>query len=133
MPWDAHELQAVCHAMLKHASKLGAQVQWLELKLVDDRTISRINSSHLGSSGPTNIISFPGEPPMPGILILSLDTLRRECLLYGQGPDEHLTRLLAHGMGHVAGFEHGEEMDAFCFSLEKAALKIAGIINKKAF
>lgn len=76
---------------------------------------------HLGCHGPTNVLSFPGAPGMAGALLLSLDTLERECLLYGQEPCEHLLRLLAHGMGHLAGLDHGPEMDALCVACQEAA------------
>ena len=62
----------------------------------------------------TTVLSFPGDESLPGVMLLSLDTLNRECLLYGQDPAEHLLRLLAHSVGHLAGYDHGEEMDALC-------------------
>ena len=58
---------------------------------------------------------------MPGTLLFSVDTLYRECLLYGQPPQEHAIRLLAHGMGHLMGLDHGPAMDAVCALMEEAA------------
>ena len=86
----------------------------VELFLLDDAAIADANARHLGCTGPTNILSFPGGADAPGVLLLSLDTLRRECLLYGQDPSEHAVRLLAHGMGHLCGLDHGPAMDALC-------------------
>lgn len=54
------------------------------------------------------------QPSMPAGLILSVDTLNREAFLYKENPREHLLRLLAHGLGHAAGFDHSPEMDLFC-------------------
>ena len=70
---------------------------------------------------------LPGGEDLPGILLLSLDTLARECLLYGQEPAEHALRLLAHGMGHLAGLDHGPAMDrvcAACFDAARQALRV---------
>ncbi|OIQ51946.1 Endoribonuclease YbeY [Pseudodesulfovibrio hydrargyri] len=112
---------------------LGLEGRTFELKLVDDREIARLNSEFLGCTGPTNILSFPardadeadyaedadgpggevGEPgdqAFLGELALSVDALARETDLYGQAPLEHLARLLAHGLLHLAGFDHGEIM-----------------------
>ncbi|MEZ7196345.1 rRNA maturation RNase YbeY [Pseudodesulfovibrio karagichevae] len=113
---------------------LGLTGRTFELKLVDDREIARLNREFLGCSGPTNILSFPahdeadaedaeeteygaggevGEPgdqTFLGELALSVDALARETDLYGQLPLEHLARLLAHGLLHLAGFDHGEIM-----------------------
>ena len=86
----------------------------VELFLLDDAAIADANARHLGCTGPTNILSFPGGADAPGVLLLSLDTLHRECLLYGQDPSEHAVRLLAHGMGHLCGLDHGPDMDALC-------------------
>ena len=80
----------------------------------DDACIARANQRYMGCTGPTNVLSFPGDESLPGVMLLSLDTLNRECLLYGQDPAEHLLRLLAHSVGHLAGYDHGEEMDALC-------------------
>ena len=84
----------------------------VELYLLDDAATAKANAMHLGCTGPTNILSFPGGPGIPGALLLSLDTLQRECLLYGQDPGEHALRLLAHGMAHLCGLDHSEQMDA---------------------
>lgn len=86
-----------------------------ELLIADDRESARLNGRHLGLAGPTNILSFPGgEEGGPGSLVLSAPALRRECLLYGQDGEEHLVRLLAHGLVHLLGHDHGALMDALC-------------------
>nr|WP_092153373.1 rRNA maturation RNase YbeY [Desulfovibrio legallii] len=93
----------------------------VDLHILDDAGISAANRRFLGCVGPTNVLSFPGDAAMPGALLLSLDTLRRECLLYGQEPVEHCLRLLAHGMGHLCGLDHGPLMDALCADFAAAA------------
>ena len=47
--------------------------------------------------------------------------LHRATLLYGQDPEEHCLRLLAHGLGHLAGYDHGPEMDELCSEMLSAA------------
>lgn len=92
----------------------------VELHLLDDARMAAANRRHMACQGPTNILSFPGGADCAGILLLSTDCLRRECLLYGQPPREHALRLLAHGMGHLCGLDHGPEMDGLCALLAKA-------------
>ena len=85
----------------------------VEIRFVDDREIGRLNGEFLGLVGPTNVLSFEGgEGEYLGEIALSVDTLMREAVLYGQEVGTHLVRLLAHGLLHLAGYEHGEEMDA---------------------
>lgn len=150
LPLAPGELRAVFAAMLDATGLAGCTV---ELDLVGDEEIARLNAAHLGCTGPTNILSFPaqdGEPAMPpvlpedgphdgphdgadegppchlGWLVLSLDTWRRECLLYGQEPVEHALRLLAHGLGHLAGYDHGPEMDDFTEAAQEVGLAVLG-------
>lgn len=95
---------------------LGLRGSQLSLTLVADAEMAGINLDYLGGDGPTNILSFPEpDPEHPawlGALVLSVDTLSREAFLYGQEPERHLARLLSHGILHLAGWEHGREMDA---------------------
>jgi len=90
-----------------------------ELLLVDDRRMAELHREFMGRPGPTNVLSFPeaggGGPGAPGFLgqvALSVDTLLREADLYGQPMGDHLVRLLAHAFLHLAGHDHGPEMDA---------------------
>lgn len=100
----------------------------LELHVVRDGDIAVLNAAHLGCAGPTNILSFPdhegagpGGGEHLGALVLSADTLRRESVLYGQDLSRHARRLLAHGLAHLLGHDHGPAMDAVCAALEEAA------------
>lgn len=120
-PLDRRELRAALAAMCAAAAKHGRPLAGVELFLLTDQAVARANAEHLGCTGPTNVLSFPGAGGLPGTLLLSLDTLDRECLLYGQEPRGHLLRLLAHGMGHLAGLDHGAEMDALCAAFQEAA------------
>ncbi|MCF8039517.1 MAG: rRNA maturation RNase YbeY [Desulfohalobiaceae bacterium] len=90
------------------------QDRGLVLRLTGDRGITGLNSRFLGLCGPTNVLSFPEQTETRdgrlGQICLSLETLFREACLYGQDPAEHLYRLLAHGVLHLAGFEHGPLM-----------------------
>jgi probable rRNA maturation factor len=93
----------------------------LELTLLSEREIAELNEHYLHCTGPTNILAFPaGEnflQPAPeqtslGWLALSPFTLRREALLYKQNTELYTLRMLAHGLAHLLGYEHGERMDA---------------------
>lgn len=87
----------------------AAQCNEVELALVTDAVIAAQNQQFMHLRGPTNILSFPQENG--GALQLSLDTLQRESFFYGQNPAEHLCRLLAHGLAHLKGYDHGSEME----------------------
>lgn len=123
LPVGACGLRRMLAIMLDAAKKSGAGIGCVDLHVVDDATIAAINWRYLECSGPTNIISFPGEEQFQGILALSADAFSRECRLYGQESFTHLTRLLAHGFGHLAGYDHGEAMDLVSDSCFKTVME----------
>ena len=102
----------------------------VELALMHDTEIAALNASYLCCAGPTNILSFPASPEDAGLggLALGLETWRREARLYGQEAEEHARRLLAHGLAHLLGYDHGWAMDDCCaFLLEKFAGTSSGM------
>ncbi|MBI9111306.1 rRNA maturation RNase YbeY [Maridesulfovibrio ferrireducens] len=105
-----------------------------DLKITDDSAIAVINHDFLGCVGPTNVLSFPfSETPditknkYLGEIVLSVDTLARETRLYGQVPEDHLVRLLAHALLHLAGYDHGQEM----YSLTDVAVETVAPIFRQ--
>lgn len=127
-PLARRELLALVERLLVSLDLEGGR---LSLTLLDDAGIAGLNSRYLGCQGPTNILSFPeGDPERPeelGALFLSVETLAREVFLYGQEPGAHLARLLAHGILHLAGHDHGPHMDALTDSAV-AAVRVAPLV-----
>lgn len=112
-PLSRSELGELCGIIM---DSLDLMDHTFELKLLDDGEIARLNQVFMGCTGPTNVLSFPAENETEegddslGSLALSVDALSREADLYGQPPVAHLVRLLAHGILHLAGYDHGDEM-----------------------
>ncbi|MDR2161018.1 MAG: rRNA maturation RNase YbeY [Desulfovibrio sp.] len=75
--------------------------------------------------GLENLREAPPEhfPParMLGSLVLAPEAVRRECFLYGQEAAGHTLRLLAHGLAHLLGLDHGPDLDRLTALLEKSA------------
>lgn len=127
LPFCRTELRQALSAMLGAAEADNVE---LDLVLVRDGNMAACNRGYLQCHGPTNVLSFPmdeqlegddGAPLQLGSLVFSVDTLHREARLYGQDTPEHCLRLLAHGLGHLAGYDHGPEMDELCTSMLEAA------------
>ena len=101
---------------------LGLSGKTLSLRLVTDPEMEALNRDYLGLPGPTNVLSFPlddpGDPAYLGDMAVSVDTVAREAFLYGQDPARHFARMLCHGILHLAGLDHGDEM----FGLTDAAV-----------
>ena len=126
-PFSRPELATILDAMREVC---GLEEVFLDLTITDDNAISQVNQNFLNCPGPTNILSFPpatNDGLGGASLVFSLDTLERECLLYGQDAAEHTLRLLAHGMAHLGGHDHGPAMDAVqdaAFVAGKSALSL---------
>lgn len=74
-------------------------------------------------------------PTILGELALAPQTVRREAFLYGQPLCRHTLWLLAHGMTHLAGHDHGPVMDALAEEAMQhatACLLEKGICNEDA-
>ncbi|UTF49226.1 rRNA maturation RNase YbeY [Desulfomicrobium sp. ZS1] len=108
-PLSGPELMEIFEGL---ALAFGLDEWQLSLRIVDDREMAELNGQYMGCLGPTNVLSFPGDEDWLGDLVLSVETLVRECRLYNQDPHEYTVRLLAHGLLHLMGHDHGPKMEA---------------------
>lgn len=115
----------------------------LSVLLTGDSGIAELNERYLNREGPTNVIAFPqqeGEsagltPGLLGDVVVSLDTARREAAENGLDPDEHLVRLLIHGLLHLLGHDHEhdeKEAQAMEELTEKLLRESAGLSREEA-
>ncbi|MFP5077678.1 rRNA maturation RNase YbeY [Rhizobium sp. YIM 134829] len=92
----------------------------VSLLFTDDETIRGINAEWRDQDKPTNVLSFPGFPvvpggkpgPMLGDIILAQETIAREAAELGKPFEAHLTHLLVHGFLHLFGYDHLESDEA---------------------
>lgn len=85
----------------------------VSLSLVTDREMRRINRDWRKQDKPTDVLSFPLlEPGALGDVIISLDTARRQARAGGWALRTELRRLLAHGLVHCRGHDHGDAREA---------------------
>lgn len=120
--WTGGELPPGLVERVERVLALAGQPVEAELSLVicGDEEIAAINQQWLNRQGPTNVISFaqneggaPGlNPELLGDVVVSADTAAREAALHGLEPDEHLIRLIIHGILHILGYEHEQGGEA---------------------
>ncbi len=110
LPLSRPEVETILGELLALYGHADAEVA---LRIVDDREIAALNAEFMGCLGPTNVLSFPGgDESWLGDLVLSAETLARESWLYNQDTHEYTVRLLAHGVLHLMGHDHGPEMES---------------------
>jgi rRNA maturation RNase YbeY len=79
--------------------------------LVDDEELLRMNREHLRHDYYTDVITFTiEEKPLEGEIYISVDRAREQAAEYRVGLYEEVTRLAIHGALHLAG--HDDATDA---------------------
>jgi probable rRNA maturation factor len=126
-PFSPNEIRRLMETIVRNFGWTSGD---LEVIVTTDQEIARLNGEFLGLPGPTNVLSFPldqnPEEGLNGSLVLSAHALRRESDLYAQDPVEYCCRLMVHAVLHLAGLEHGPEMEAMTESGLQAALEEIG-------
>jgi probable rRNA maturation factor len=90
----------------------------LSIRLVDHEESAELNSDYRGKSGPTNVLSFPFESPVPmeprllGDLIICVPVVEREALEQNKKLNDHWAHLVIHGCLHLLGYDHIEDDQA---------------------
>lgn len=108
---DERNLARLLERMRLALYEEGKSVDPVQLCFLNEREIADLNRQFLGCNGPTNVLSFPANNGMPGNIFMAAEFILREARFYGQDRDEYLFRLVAHGLCHLAGMDHGEEME----------------------
>ena len=94
------------------AEKAAGQI---DVSLVNDRVIRKLNRDFRKKDKPTDVLAFPyGKDELSagviGDVIISRDTARRNARRYGASYQQEMKRLVIHGVLHVLGYDHGKEM-----------------------
>lgn len=93
----------------------------VSLVLVDDREISGLNSAYRHKDGPTDVLSFPiCEEIMDetgntvgfllGDVVISAERAEFQAAELGHSIEREFAFLLVHGVLHLLGHEHDEDM-----------------------
>ena len=112
LPFSVLQWNTILRSMLGIVDRSSAQIN---LYLERDGRMAELNHDFMSYPGPTNVLSFlAGRTDYLGEICISYDALRREAILYGQSLKEQAVFLLAHGLAHLLGYDHGQEMDNIC-------------------
>ncbi len=97
--------------------------------LVDDREIRRLNRRYRGKDRPTDVLSFsyledggPGEDGVAGDVYVSHETVARDAKQMGVAASALALRIVVHGMLHVIGYDHETDADAVRMERRERAL-----------
>lgn len=115
------------------AARLDKNEDSVVIRIVDEPESRQLNRDYRGKDRPTNVLSFPFEPP-PGIpeehlgdLVICAPVVFREAQEQHKQPEAHWAHMVVHGVLHLQGLDHqnseeAEEME----SLERHILARLG-------
>jgi len=92
------------------------------VRIVDEAESEELNHAYRHKDSPTNVLSFPFEPP-PGIpadeldgylgdLVICAPVVAREAAEQGKTTDAHWAHLVIHGVLHLLGYDHQNDAEA---------------------
>ena len=90
----------------------------VELLIVDDTTMTSLNSEHREKEHSTDVLSFPLEAPftqqpifgMPlGSIVISDSFVKEKAAQLGHTLQDETALLFIHGMLHLLGFDHEKD------------------------
>ena len=103
----------------------------LSVLLSNDEDIQQFNATYRAKDKPTNVLSFPCDSikGYVGDLVLSYETIKKECQSSGKELEEHATHMIVHGFLHLLGYDHVVESEAEI--METHEVKILASLNIK--
>ncbi len=98
------------------AAGVGRRGDAVNVVIVDDREMRRLNRRYRGKDKPTDLLSFGYEAgaqdAVVGDVYVSYETLSRDARRLGVDARHLSVRIVVHGLLHVAGYDHESDADA---------------------
>ena len=108
----------------------------LSIRIVDRDESAELNEAYRGKNGPTNVLSFPFESPIPmeprllGDLIICVPVVEKEAAEQNKDLTAHWAHMVVHGCLHLLGYDHIEDDEAEKMeAIEVSILKSLNIAN----
>ena len=90
----------------------------LSVRLVGVQESTELNSTYRGKTGPTNVLSFPFDSPVPieprllGDLIICAPVVETEAKQQNKIVSHHWAHMVVHGCLHLLAYDHIETKEA---------------------
>lgn len=99
-------------ALEKIASSLS--IKEIELIIIDDKSMKKLNLEHRGKESNTDVLSFPVDTPFTeqsdfvplGSIVISESSVIEKSKELDHSVQDELSLLFIHGLLHLLGFDH---------------------------
>ena len=97
--------------LIRQIVKREGRTGKINLVLVEDREIRELNRKFRRIDRATDVLSFNmDEDGVLGDIAISTETAARNAKRYRVSLKREMKRLVVHGVLHILGYDHGEEM-----------------------
>lgn len=127
--WSADPPDAAGVVKRAATAALGAAEGDVVVLLTDDETVRDLNKRFRGKDRPTNVLSFPAAEsaaPHLGDLVLAHGVCAAEARAQGKTLADHLSHLTVHGVLHLLGRDHEDDVEAEAMEAEERDI-LAGL------
>lgn len=100
------------------AARLDDGEASIVIRIVDEPESRRLNRDYRGKDKPTNVLSFPFDPP-PGVpeahlgdLVICAPVVFAEAQQQQKTPEAHWAHMVVHGTLHLQGYDHQNSVEA---------------------
>ncbi len=118
----------------KWAKAVYGDAATVTMRFVDNEESQHLNDTYRGKNKPTNVLSFPYEDePLMGDIVFCPSVIIKEAQEQGKTITAHMAHLVIHGMLHLIGYDHLNDLDAKEMeSLETEIMADLGFANPYA-
>jgi len=78
----------------------------LSIAFVDDETMRELNRKFRRKNKTTDVLTFPGDGPLLGEIVISIDQARRQAAGENHSLAIEVRYLILHGILHAMGYDH---------------------------
>jgi probable rRNA maturation factor len=119
------------------ANGVGQERNTVQMILVDDAYIARINREFRNKDTATDVISFsylneseifPDDANIDGEIYISYETIEREATQRGLDRSHLFLRIAVHGLLHVLGYDHLDDAGTAIMEAEERTI-LAGLLT----
>ena len=121
------EITAITLAASKKEKKIKGIV---EVNIIGDSEMTKLNFQHRGKKYPTDVLSFSWQEDSLiktdylGQIYICQNQIKRQAKDWEASEKEEFARMLVHGLLHLVGYDHQQKKDAQkMFGLQEKVLK----------